>query len=239
MTKYLIDASIIASSQEDFQRRFVSTDSILVLSNLTFAELEARKVDSHCCIETKKFVRYLIDLFVIDKSTEICTIQSSSKHIDEKLVEYAKENNMSIITCDKGMALHCRFLEVPFELLESRKVVVDIPFIFQKDNALYVNIYDKSIPKGYAVFGYSATSNRTLSPLENGMIFLNPGNILLVAHPENGICGIDTYYINNDVELNLISRNIYSTEDDINVESNPFHKELYKKWISYNKKTFK
>lgn len=235
MTKYLIDASIIASSQEDFQRRFVSPDSILVLSNLTFTELEARKVDSHCCIETKKFVRYLIDLFVRDKSTEICTIKSSSKHVDEKLVEYAKENNMSIITCDKGMALHCRFLDVPCELLESR-VVVELPFVFAKGNALYVNLFDHTIPKGYTVFAYSTTSNKTLPPLGNGIIFLNPGNILLVAHTENGICGIDTYYINNDVELNLISKNIYSTEGDINVESNPFHKELYKKWVSYMKK---
>lgn len=232
MTKYLIDASIIASSQEDFKRRFISPDITLILSNLTFVELEARKVDSSCNIDSKRFVRYLIDLFVRDKSTEICNIKSSSKHVDCKLVEYAKENNLSIITCDKGMALHCRFLDVPCELLESR-VVVELPFVFEKGNALYVNLFDKSISKEYTIFAYSPVTNKTLHPLENGIIFLNPGDILLVAHLENGICGIDTYYINNDVELNLISKNIYSSEEDINVESNPFHKELYKKWISY------
>ena len=231
--KYLIDASIIASSQEDFQRRFVNSGTTLVMSDLTFKELEARKKDSHCCLESKKFVRFIIDMFIRDNSTEVCNISSSpSKHIDYQLVEHAKKNNMSVLTCDKGMALQCRFMGVHFELLETRSVA-NLSFVLQQDNALYVNLYDRSIPFGYRVFAYSPTKNKTLPPLENGLIFLNPGNILLVAHTENAVCVIDTYYVNNDLNLNPISKNIYATEDSINDSTHPFHKALYQKWSEH------
>lgn len=233
MVKYLIDASIIASSQEDFQRRFVKSGVTLVMADLTFKEIEARKKDSHCCQESKKFVRFIIDLFIRDKSTEVCNISvGTTKHIDYQLVEYAKDNNMSVLTCDKGMALQCRFSSVPYELLETRSVA-QLSFVFQNDNSLYLNLYDKSIPSGYRVFAYSPIKNKTLPPLENGLIFLNPGNILLVAHPENGVCQLDTYYVNNDLNFNLISKNIYATEDNIDDSVNPFHKTLYKKWRDY------
>lgn len=239
MQKYLIDASIIASSQEDFQRRFVKSSITLVMSDLTFKELEARKKDPHCCQESKKFVRFIIDLFIRDKSTEVCNIPvGTTKHIDYQLVEYAKDNNISVLTCDKGMALQCRFSAVPYELLETRSVA-QLPFVFQNDNSLYLNLYDKSIPAGYRVFAYSTVKNKTLPPLENGFIFLNPGNILLVAHPENRVCNIDTYYVNNELNLSLISKNIYASEDNIDDSANPFHKWLYKKWTDHmnNSKT--
>ena len=105
---YLIDASIIASSLEVFKRRFVETDCTLVLSNLTFRELEPRKKDKKCDFYSRSFARFLIDLFVRDTcSTEICSVEyeSNTKHIDEELVKYAKSNSLSILTSDKGMAL--------------------------------------------------------------------------------------------------------------------------------------
>lgn len=234
MAKYLIDASIIASSQEDFQRRFVKSDTTLVMSDLTFEELESRKKDSHCSSESKKFVRFLIDLFIRDSSTEVCRIPCGvSKHIDSSLVGYAKENNMIILTCDKGMALQCRFFGTSYELLETRSVA-DLPFVFHSDNSLYINLYNRTIPFGIRIYAYSPSKNKSLSPLENGLIFLNPCDILLVAHPENEVCSIDTYYINSELGLNLISKNIYTSEDNIDDSVNPFHKLLYKKWSELN-----
>ena len=238
MTKYLIDASIIASSLEDFKRRFIAKkDCTLVLSDLTYKELDCRKVDSNCEVDTKKFTRFLIDLFVRDiSSTEICMIEKNcpGKHIDEILVEYAKNNNLSILTCDKGMALWCRFYNVPYELLETR-FPVQLPFVFEDKYSLYLNIFNNTIPKGYRVFAYSPNKNKVISPLEDGVIFLNQGNILLLAKPENGVCCIDTYYVNSELTLNLISKNYYSSEEDINEDSNPFHLGLYKKWSYVNK----
>jgi len=239
MTKYLIDASIIASSLEDFKRRFTSSPNCtLILSDLTYKELEARKVDRDCVADTKKFTRFLIDLFVRDvSSTEVCIIENFciGNHIDEILVGYARDNNMSILTCDKGMALWCRFYNVPCELLETRSTI-QLPFVIENNNSLYLNIYNNSVPKGYSVFVYQPDKNKIMSPLENGMIFLNPGYILLVAHPENAICGIDTYYVSKEKTLCLISKDIYASEEDIDVDHNPFHLELYQKWISHMKK---
>lgn len=239
MSKYLIDASIIASSLEDFQRRFVSsTNCTLVLSNLTFKELELRKVDQECVPESKKFTRFLIDLFVRDPiTTEVCTIESNctSKHIDEALVGYAKSNDLSILTCDKGMALWCRFYQVPCELLETRSTV-QLPFVIENNNSLYINLYNGSIAKGYSVFVYSPTKNKIVTPLADGTIFLNSGNIVLVAHPEKDICDIDTYYVNKELTISLIAKNIYSSEEDIDTSSSPFHLELYRKWTSYMNK---
>lgn len=239
MTKYLIDASIIASSLEDFKRRFVSSlTSSLILSDLTYRELELRKVDSGCQPESKQFTRFLIDLFVRDTATtEVCKIENTgtTKHIDENLVKYAKTNDYSILTCDKGMALWCRFYQVDYELLENRSTV-DLPFVFENNGSRYMNLFDKSIPRGYRIFVYSPTTNRIVSTLENGVIFLNPGNILLVAHPEKEICGIDTYYVNAEKALNLIAKDFYASEEDIDIEHKPFHFELYQRWLAVNPK---
>lgn len=237
-TKYLIDASIIASSLEDFKRRFVSPDCTLILSDLSFRELEARKKDRNCEFESKGFVRYLIDLFVRDtSSTEICLIEEElyTKHIDEKLVQYAKSNNISILTCDKGMALWCRFYNVNYILLETRSIA-NLPFVFEKNGSTFINIFDGSIPKNSSVYVYSPIQNSIISPLDNGIIFLNPGHILLVAHPENSACGIDTYYIDSDKKLALIGKDIYSSESDIETDEKPFHKNLFLKWTKYMSK---
>ena len=239
MTKYLIDASIIASSIEDFKRRFINSESILVLSDLSFRELEARKKDKDCELESKGFTRFLIDLFVRDtSSTEICLIEegSHSNHIDEKLVEYAKTNNMSILTCDKGMALWCRFYNVNCVLLETR-TISKLPFIFENNNSVYLNLFDGSIPKSNSVYVYSPIKNSIISPLENGLIFLNPGYVILVAHPQNGLCGIDSYYVNKDRNISLIGKDIYSSEEDIDDNDKPFHKNLFNKWTRYMSKS--
>lgn len=52
--KYLIDASIIASSLEDFKRRFISAESTLVLCDLTLKELEDRKKKTAVVLPTQK-----------------------------------------------------------------------------------------------------------------------------------------------------------------------------------------
>ena len=240
MTKYLIDASIIASSLEDFKRRFVSSlNSTLVLSDLTYRELELRKVDKVCPPESQQFTRFLIDLFVRDTSTtEVCKIDHNgpTKHIDENLVNYAQSNNYTILTSDKGMALWCRFYQVQYELLEIRSAV-NLPFVLKNDGSMYMNLFDKTIPRGYRVFVYAPATNRIMSPLENGVIFLNPGNILLVAHPEKEICGIDTYYVTAEKNLNMIAKDFYSSEEDIDADNKPFHIDIYRKWVTHMQQT--
>lgn len=237
VAKYLIDASVIASSLEDFKRRFISQDNTLVLSDLTFRELEARKKDKGCSEESKKFVRFLIDFFVRDiSSSETCYIESetSSKHIDEELVKYAKSNNMSLLTCDKGMALWCRFYGVECTLLESRSIT-KLPFVIERNNAVYLNLYDGSIPRAHSVYVYSPARNATIPPVDRdlGTIFLNPGYIILVAHPENRVCSIDTYFVNRDRATVLVAKDLYSSEEDIDTDDKPFHKELFRKWKNY------
>lgn len=229
--KYLLDASIIASSLEDFKRRFVSSDCTLILSDLTFRELEARKTDRTCEFTSVSFARFLIDLFVRDtSSTEICLIEDEilSKHIDENLVKYAKSQEISVLTCDKGMALWCRFYNVNCELLEIRSVTT-LPFIhLSNSGSLCLNL--RQVPIGCSTFVYSPTKNKILSCLGNDIMFINPGNILLVAQPEQKMCKIDTYFANKDSSLSLIGKNLYSSEDDIDVDTNPFHINLYDKW---------
>ena len=141
--KYLIDASVIASSLEDFKRRFQTNDSILVLTNLTFVELEARKKDDSCNSGTMKFVNHLIDFFVRNTTkTELVFMDDKiikTKHIDKYLVAYAQEHNMSVLTCDKGMALWCRFYNVDFELLEVKNIAA-FSFVKELNNSLYLNL---------------------------------------------------------------------------------------------------
>lgn len=240
MKKFLIDASIIASSLENFKRSFVNSDSRLVMTDLTFQELEARKKDYNCTPDSKKFTRFLIDLFVKNlSSTDVVIIEnsenSSNKHIDQKLVSFAKENNLSVLTCDKGMALWCRFLKVEYTLLEVKNIST-LPFVIEDNESLYINLYNMSIPRGFSVFAYSPKTNKILSPLEDGTIFLNSENIILVAHPENGACSIDTYCVNSDMTLSLIGKSVYSSEDDVDVAEKPFHKALFIKWSNYMKK---
>lgn len=240
MKKYLIDASVIASSMEEFKRRFLNPDSTLIMTDLTFGELEARKRDYNCSIDSKKFVRFLIDLFVKDlNSTEVVIIESEdfeNKHIDAKLVEFAKENNLSVLTCDKGMALWCRFYDVDCSLLDVRTIAT-LPFVIEGSESLYLNLFDGSIPQNSSVFVYSPKINKILAPLDDGTVFLNPENIILVAHPkENSICSIDTYCVNSDMTLSLICKNVYSSKEDIYMSDKPFHKALFTKWSSHMKK---
>lgn len=229
--KYLIDASIIASSLEDFKRRFVETDCTLVLSDLTFRELEPRKKDKKCEFNSVSFVRFLIDLFVKDTfSTEICFIEDEdckSKHIDEDLVLYAKSQNMSILTCDKGMALWCRFYNVKCELLNIRSVTT-LPFIHESNGSLHLNL--KQVPIGCSTFVYSPEKNKIMSSLGSDIMFLIPGNILLVAQAEQQMCCIETYFVNKDLSISLVGKNLYSSEEDIDTDTNPFHINLYDKW---------
>lgn len=237
--KFLLDASIIASCLEDFKRRFISSEHTLVLSDLTFRELEARKKDRNCEFESVGFARFLIDLFVRDTmSTEICIIESEEacKHVDEDLVLYAKDNQMTVLTCDKGMALWCRFYNVAYVLLETRSIV-DFPFIKKTSSAVYLNLYDGSIPRGHSIYVYSTLTNRIISPFDKevGTIYLNPGYLLLVAHSENKACCIDSYYINKDKALNLIEKNFYTSEEDID-DDKPLHKSMFKKWSIYMSK---
>ena len=230
--KYLLDTSIIGSSLDDFKRRFVETECTLVLSDLTFRELEPRKKDKRCEYDSVSFARFLIDLFVRDTtSTEVCLIEyeSNDKHIDEELVKYAGINNMSILTSDKGMALWCRFYNVDYELLEVRSVT-GLPFIHENNGALKLNL--KKVPIGFSTFVYSPEKNKIFSASGKDIMFINPGNILLVAQPhgEEKICKVDTYLITKDLTLSLIGKNLYSSEDDIDVDNNPFHINLYDKW---------
>lgn len=242
MKKYLIDASVIASSMEEFKRRFLNPDVILLMTDLTFKELEARKKDYNCSLDSKKFVRFLIDLFVKNlNSTEVTIIEDSgdsdnNHHIDERLVEFAKRNNLSVLTCDKGMALWCRFYDVDCSLLDIRTIAT-LPFVIEGNESLYLNFFDRSIPKHTSVFVYSPKTNKILAPLDDGTVFINPENIILVAHPkENSICSIDTYCVNSDMTLSLIGKSVYSSEDDIDAAGKPFHKALFVKWNNYMKK---
>lgn len=231
--KYLLDASIIASSLEDFKRRFLVQDTVLVLSDLTFKELEDRKKDKGCVVESKKFVSFIIDLFVRDtNSTEICLIEddvsiNKNRHIDENLVQYAKQSDMSILTCDKGMALWCRFYNVDCELLEVRSITT-LPFIHETNGSLCLNL--RKVPIGCSTFVYSPEKNKIMSSLGSDIMFIVPGNVLLVAQSEQGLCKIDTYFISKDLTLNLIGKNLYSSEDDIDTDNNPFHINLFDKW---------
>lgn len=232
--KYLIDASIIASSLEDFKRRYIGTECTLVLSDLTLKELENRKKDRGCATDSKKFVSFLIDWFVRNNtSTEVCIIEydSSSKHIDTELVKYAKSNDISVLTCDKAMALWCRFYEVECQLLEVRSSAT-LPFVFENDGVLHLNL--RKVPIGYSTYVYSPESNKIMSPLDNGVIFLNPGNIILVAHSADNACCIDTYFISKDMDMSLIGKDIYSSSDDIDTDSKPLHLNLYYKWHNHN-----
>ena len=236
--KYLIDTSIIASSLEDFKKRFVETDCTLVLSDLTFRELEPRKKDKKCDYDSVSFARFLIDLFVKDTtSTEVCLIEheSDSKHIDEALVKYAGANDMCILTSDKGMALWCRFYNVGCELLKVRSAH-SLPFVHETNGNLHLNL--KQVPIGYSTFIYSPEKNVIFSALGKDIMFINPGNILLVAQPygEEKNCKIDTYLITKDLTLNLIGKNIYSSEEDIDVDNSPFHINLYDKWKKHMSK---
>ena len=231
--KYLLDTSIIASSVEDFKKRFVETDCILILSDLTFRELESRKKDKKCEYDSRSFVRFLIDLFIRDTtSTEVCLIEyeSNDKHIDEELVKYALNNDMAILTCDKGMALWCRFYNVECQFLERRSVTA-LAFIHEHNGALQLNL--KKVPIGCSTFVYSPEKNKILAPSGKDIMFINPGNILLVAQPEQKMCKIDTYVITNDLTLSLIETNVYSSEDDIDVDNSPFHINLYDKWKNH------
>lgn len=228
--KYLLDTYIIASSFEDFKRRFVETDCTLVLSDLTFRELESRKKDKKCEFVSVTFARFLIDLFVRDtSSTEVCLIEceSNTKHIDEELVKYAVANNMCILTSDKGMALWCRFYNVDYELLEVRSTTT-LPFIHENNGTLHLNL--KQVPFGCSTFVYSPEKNKIMSSFGNDIMFINPGNVLLVAQPEQKMCRIDTYFTTKDLTLSLIGKNLYSSEDDIDIDNNPFHINLYEKW---------
>lgn len=240
MKKYLIDASIIASSLENFKRSFINSDTCLLMTDLTFKELEARKKDYNCTLDSKKFTRFLIDLFVKNlSSTEVAIIgnleNSGNKHVDEELVSFAKVNNLSVLTCDKGMALWCRFLKVEYTLLEVKNIST-LPFVVEDNGSLYLNLFDMSIPRGFSVFVYSPKTNKILTTLEDGTIFLNSENIILVAHSENGACSIDTYCVNSDMTLSLIGKSIYSSEDDVDIAGKPFHKALFIKWSNYMKK---
>ena len=228
--KYLLDTSIIGSSLEDFKRRFVDTDCTLVLADLTFRELESRKKDKRCEYDSISFARFLIDLFVRDtSSTEVCLIEDESinKHIDEELVKYAGINNMSILTSDKGMALWCRFYSVECELLEIRSTA-SFPFIRENNGALQLNL--KQVPIGFSTFVYSPEKNKILSSLGSDIMLIAPGNVLLVAQADQKMCRIETFFINTNLSLNLVGKNLYSSEDDIDTDSNPFHYNLYDKW---------
>ena len=234
--KYLIDASIIASSMEDFKRRFCSSESILVLSDLTFRELEDRKIDRGCVVESKRFVSFIIDWFVRDtNSTEVCTIEyeNSDKHIDQELVKYAKNNELCILTCDKGMALWCRFYNVECQLLEVRSSA-KLSFVHENNDSVHINL--KHVPIGFSTFVYSPEKNKIMSATSNEVIFLNPGYVVLVAHEANNGCEIDTYYVDKELSLNLTEKVIYFSEDDIDIEGKPFHLGLYQKWAKHTKK---
>lgn len=242
MKKYLIDASVIASSMEDFKRRFLNSDVILLMTDLTFKELEARKKDYNCSLDSKKFVRFLIDLFVKNlNSTEVIIIEDSGDsdnkhHIDERLVEFSKENNLSVLTCDKGMALWCRFYNVDCSLLDVRTIAT-LPFVIEGSESLYLNLFNRSIPINSSVFVYSPKINKILAPLEDGTVFLNPENIILVAHSkDNSLCEIDSYCVNSDMTLSLIGKSIYFSEDEIDAAGKPFHKALFTKWSGHMKK---
>ncbi len=171
-------------------------------------------------------------MFVRDtSSTEICLIEDDlnykDKHIDENLVQYAKSQEMSILTCDKGMALWCSFYNLECELLEIRSVAT-LPFVHESNGSLYLNL--KQIPIGCSTFVYSPEKNKIMSSLGNDYMFITPGNVLLVAQPEQKNCCIQTYFINKDLSISLVGKNLYSSEDDIDVDNNPFHTNLYDKW---------
>lgn len=237
LLKYLLDASVIASSLEDFKRRYISNpDCILILSDLTLMELEARKKDRWCVVESKKFVSYLIDFFVRDtSSTEICRIESEcpTKHIDQDIVKWAKEHNVSILTCDKGMALWCRFYNVNCELLEVHSVAT-LPFVHENNGSLCLNL--RQVPIGCSTFIYSPEKNKIMSSLGSDIMFMTTGNVLLVAQPDQKLCRIDTYIVNADLSISLVGRNLYSSEEDIDTDAHPFHFNLYDKWKKHASK---
>lgn len=206
------------------------------MSDLSFRELEARKKYKACEYASVSFARFLIDLFVRDtSSTEICLIEdelyTNSKHIDEELVKYAKSQGISILTSDKGMALWCRFYNVECELLEVRSITT-LPFVHQSDSgSLTLNL--RQVPIGYSTLIYSPEKNKIMSSLGSDILFLIPGNILLVAQPEQKLCCIQTYFVNKDLSLSLIGKNLYSSEEDIDTDINPFHINLYDKWTKH------
>ena len=236
MEKFLIDASIIGSSLEDFKRNFINDNTILIMSDLTFIELEAKKIDSNC---NQKFARFLIDLFVNDLlHTEVSIIkntETNNKHIDLELVKYAKSNDLSILTCDKGMALWCRFYDVDCNLLTVRKVT-SLDFVKEDNSSFYINIFDFSVPKGHTVIVYSPRTNRIAHYLDDGTIFLNSGDVILVAHPKNSACQVDTYSVNPDMSTSLTSVSVYASKEEVELAEKPFHETIYTKWSNYMKK---
>ena len=138
---------------------------------------------------------------------------------------------MSVLTCDKGMALWCRFYSVDFELLEVKNIAA-LSFVKEDNNSLSLNLFDGSIPDGQSVYVYTSLESLK-KPLDDGLVYINPGDTILLAHPtENNICEIDTYFVDSKSDINLISKDIYTSEDEIS-NSKAFHRGLFIKWTKY------
>lgn len=228
MEKYLIDTSIVGSSLQEFKSKYANNNnSILCMSNLTFFELEARKVDPKCDIPTESFVRWLINYFVKEtKKTEVFNLTKDvNDKVDTVLVNYAKENNLTVITSDKGMALYCRFQSVECILLEVR-YSKDFRFVeYADDNSRRVNVFNT--PDSYAVFvkGPSHISG----PDENGYINLeNNDRIFQMHYPFSTsaiLCEVDEYLVTNN-SIDYVSTHPFDTEEQ--VTKNNYM--LYQKW---------
>lgn len=235
MEKFLLDTSIVGSSFQEFKNKYVSnSNSILCMSNLTFFELEARKIDPQCDLATKSFVRWLIDYFVKEvKKTEVFNLtKKSNDKVDTVLVDYAKENNLTVITSDKGMALYCRFQSVKCILLEVR-FSKDFNFVeYTEDNLRRVNVFN--LPPSYAIF-INSVIHKSID--ENGYINLeNNDHIIQMHYPFSTsavLCEVDTYLVTNN-SIEYVSTKPFDTEEQVKKD----YYMLYQKWcknLSYSK----
>ena len=225
MKKYLIDTSLIGSELTKFKLKFCSGNSILVMADLTLDEIEGRKVDSGCTLASQIFARFLIDYFIsnIDfTETVILPRANANKHIDSFLVDYAKENNLIVLTCDKAMALRCRFQNVDYELLPIRP---ELYFITFENNQPCICL--KNILKGTSILVSSDGLTKKFYDLDKN-IYLSEGDTILVASPahESGKCLLQEYLFSSE-RATLISKDIISSEDET---SNHLKKDLFFKW---------
>ena len=232
MRKYLIDASIVCGSLSDFRDRFCFSDSILIMSDKTLFELEkVKKKDLEECDNVSRiFVRFLIDYFARNVNlTEVFTLETraNQNHIDYDLVDYARMQNWSVITAEKGMALYARMKHVEYVLIEPR-YFKEFKLYNNKQGKVLVNVYDLNSDDTVFV---SVNSTHFKSPNFDGNIQVDEGNHVFHMHSSKlyGICEVDEYiFTHNNFEL--FKTVGFNTKSEIFENSEEDYERIFNKW---------
>ena len=117
--------------------------------------------------------------------------------------------------------------------VEQKRRKVDLPFVLNQDGLLSINLFDNSIPWDTSVYVVSINTDKKLSPLEDGTIFLGNDVYLLVAHPDlTGCCVIDSYSINSS-EIFLEEHYVYGSFSEAKASGKPNHISLCFKWMKH------